>query len=169
MVNRKIIWMTIVVLAALLLLAGCNKESDSTDAITTASIVNSQEDFLRAVSPDGTWIVAILEDMEVDQQIVIDGTFKRNDEVYRKLAFYSQDENRKITARYTLSAPSMVVKSPNTRIQSGVFKGDVYVEATGFHLVDAVVDGNITFASQEYLDSYSADETSEVTGTIGLD
>jgi hypothetical protein len=169
MVYRKIIWITIAVLAALFLLAGCSKESDSADAVTTASIVNTKEDFLRAAGTDGTWIVAILEDMEFDRQVVIDGTFTRNDEVYRKLAFYSQDENRKVTARYTLTAPSMLVRSPNTRIQGGVFKGDVYVEAEGFHLVDAKVEGNILFASQEYLDSFSADENSEVSGTIGLD
>lgn len=168
MVHKKNVFMIIVVLAILFVLSSCNKESDSTDAITTASIVNTPEDFRRAISPDGTWIVAILQDMDIDQEIIIDGDFTRNDELYRKLAFYTQDENRKVTARYTLSAPKMVVRSPNTRIQSGIFKGDVYVEATGFHLVDAVVEGKIIFSSQEYLDSFSTDETSRVTGSVAL-
>lgn len=168
MVHKKNVFMIIAVLAILFVLSSCNKESDTTDAITTASIVNTPEDFRRAISSDGTWIVAILQDMDFDKEIIIDGDFTRNDELYRKLAFYTQDENRKVTARYTLSAPKMVVRSPNTRIQSGIFKGDVYVEATGFHLVDAVVEGNIIFSSQEYLDSFSTDETSRVTGSVAL-
>ena len=38
-----------------------------------------------------------------------------------------------------------MVRSENTRIQEGTFVGDVYVEAPGFHLVGATVDGDIYF------------------------
>ena len=98
------------------------------------------------------------KDMSFTDEIVIAGEFTRNDELYRKLAFYSQDENRNITARYTVTAPSVTVRSPNTRLQGGTIAGDVYVEAPGFHLVDGTVEGDIYFASQEYADSFTADE-----------
>ena len=46
-----------------------------------------------------------------------------------------------MTARYTLTAPRLIVRHRNTRIQGGTFKGDVYVEAQGFELVDATSTG----------------------------
>lgn len=163
---------------AVLILAGCSKAEESTppeqtaetqseaDAVTTASIVNTEAAFRTAVSAEGTWIIAILEDMSFTDEIVIAGEFTRNDELYRKLAFYSQDENRTITARYTVTAPSVTVRSPNTRLQGGTIAGDVYVEAPGFHLVGGTVEGDIYFASQEYADSFSSDENSSVTGEL---
>lgn len=165
--------------AAVLILAGCSKAEETlpeqttevetaaeADAVTTASIVNTEAAFRTAVSAEGTWIIAILEDMSFSEEIVIAGEFTRNDELYRKLAFYSQDENRTITARYTVTAPRMTVRSPNTRLQGGTIAGDVYVEAPGFHLVDGTVEGNIYFASQEYAEGFTADENSSVTGEI---
>lgn len=181
---RKIVVMAVA--AALLILAGCSgteKEASASaadaakivdtqvdivntqvDVVTTASIVNTTTDFQTAVSAEGSWIIAILEDLSFGEEIVIEGEFTRNDKLYRKLAFYAQDENRTVTDRFTVTAPRMIIRSPNTRIQSGTFIGDVYVEANGFHLVDGTVDGTIYFASQEYFDSFSADENSSVTG-----
>lgn len=165
--------------AAVLILAGCSKAEETppeqtaeveteaeADAVTTASIVNTEAAFRTAVSAEGTWIIAILEDMSFNEEIVIEGEFTRNDELYRKLAFYSQDENRNITARYTVTAPSVTVRSPNTRLQGGTIAGDVYVEAPGFHLVGGTVEGDIYFATQDFADSYSADEDSTVTGDL---
>ncbi len=138
------------------------------DAITTASVVDKASDFLSAVGPDGTWIIAVVQDLSLDKEIVVDGQFTQNDKPYRKLAFYAQDANRKITERYTVTAPRMTVRSQNTRIQGGTFRGDVYVEANGFHLVDGTVDGNVYFLKQEYLDSFTMDEPSSVTGVTEL-
>lgn len=158
-----------------LLVSGCSKKEESVasiapepDAVTTASIVNDASSFLKALSQDGTWIVAVLQDMTLETEIVVDGQFTQNDKAYRKLAFYAQDADRKITERYTVTAPRMTVRSENTRIQSGTFSGDVYVEVNGFHLVDGKVDGNIYFLTQEYLDSFTMDGTSSVTGVTEL-
>lgn len=138
------------------------------DAITTASIVNKASDFLTAVGPGGTWIIAVLEDLSLDKEVVVDGQFTQNDKPYRKLAFYAQDANRKITERYTVTASRMTVRSQNTRVQGGTFRGDVYVEANGFHLVDGTIDGNVYFLKQEYLDSFTMDEPSSVTGVTEM-
>ena len=110
----------------------------------------------------------MVQDLSLDSEIVVDGQFTQNDKPYRKLAFYAQDANRKITERYTVIAPRMTVRSQNTRIQGGTFRGDVYVEANGFHLVDGTVDGNVYFLKQEYLDSFTMDEPSSVTGVTEL-
>ncbi|MGM0431792.1 MAG: hypothetical protein ACQEQU_03685 [Spirochaetota bacterium] len=159
------------VIAFSLIIGGCGGEAeeepaapDEADEVSTASIVNTVPDLRTALSEDGTWIVAVLQDLTVEDELVVEGQFVQNDEPYRKLAFYTQDEDRNITDRYTVTAPRMIVQSENTRIQGGTFNGDVYVEANGFHLVEGTVEGDVYFSEQEYADSFSLDENSSVTG-----
>lgn len=140
----------------------------STNAVTTASIVNNEAAFLKAISKDGTWIIAILNDMTINKELVLDGQFKNKDVIDRKLALYAQDANKTITARYTLKAPKFTIKSENARIEHGTFVGDVYVDAKGFKLTDAKIDGNLYFTTEEYKSTYKADATSSVTGTTAV-
>jgi len=149
--------------------------NDNTDAVTTASIVDNEQAFIDAISNKGTWIICLTKNLTVDQELVLEGEFKNgkkddagNDIIQRKIALYSQDENRNITARYVLTAPKLTIKSPNASIQHGTFKGDLYVDADNFALVDATVDGNVYFTKQEYKDSFTMDGTSQVTGTMSL-
>lgn len=165
------------VCASLIILAGCGNNEDtadkasssvassevassvaeSTEVVTTASISNDPADVVAGLSADGTWIYAITDDVVVPEDIIVSGTFyDKNDEsgdIYRKLALYSQDEDHKVTAEFTLEAPKMIVESPNFKIQNGTFVGDVVVKAEGFQLADSKVEGNVTFDSQELMDS----------------
>ncbi|WNS44640.1 hypothetical protein [Paenibacillus sp. MMS20-IR301] len=150
------------------LLAGCGSNNNAaneaaattapateqTDAVTTASIVNQADAFTAAVSESGNWIVAILNDLTVDSDVVVAGEFHDKGDaanaIYRKLALYAQDADHKVTATYTLTAPKVTVQSENFRVQGGTIKGDVYVEANGFNLYkDATIDGNLYFASED--------------------
>lgn len=140
-------------------LSSCsNNPSGTADIVTSASIVDNDTALAKALSKDGTWIAAIVKDITTNKELVVEGDFHdKNDTskpLYRKLALYAQDENRKVTARYVLTAPKLIIKSPNAKIQGGTFKGDVYVQANGFTIQDATVDGNVYFASQEYKDSF---------------
>lgn len=174
-----------ILMSAALLLAGCGQQGDAgqeeaqpeeaqteaeseADAVSTASVVDTADGFIRAASSDGTWIIAITQDLTVDSEIVVAGEFTRRDEIYRKLALYAQDEDRNITDRYTLTAPRLVVRSENTRIEEGTFVGDVYIEAPGFHLVGATVEGNVYFETEALRDSFEMDDASEVTGEIRI-
>lgn len=146
-----------------------------TDAVTTASIVNNEAAFLNAISANGTWIICLLNDLKVNQDITLEGEFKNGkvddagkDIIQRKVALYTQDENRNITARFTLTAPKFTINSPEASIQRGTFVGDLYVNATNFKLVDAVIEGNIYFKDAQVQSTFSMDETSKVTGTQGL-
>ncbi|MDF2543260.1 MAG: hypothetical protein K0S47_2978 [Herbinix sp.] len=141
------------------------------DTVTTASIVDTSEAFEKAISNTGTWIIALTKDLTVDKEITLDGEFKNgkkddagNDQIQRKVALYAQDEERNITARYTLTAPKFTINSPEASIQHGTFKGDLYVNVENFKLVDATVDGNVFFTKEEYKTSFAMDETSKVTG-----
>ena len=183
---KKTLSIVAVAVLSISILAGCAKSNTpapktetkpetktetKTDAVTTASIVDTPEAFLKAVSKDGKWIIAITKDLTIDKEIVLDGEFKNGkkdkdnkDIIQRKIALYTQDDKKNVTARFTLTAPKLTVNSPEARIQSGTFKGDVYVSAKNFQLVDAKVDGNIYFTNDEAKSTFKMDTTSSVTG-----
>lgn len=173
---------------AVTLFAGCGKKEeaktdtdkkteteDKTDAVTTASIVNDADAFVKAASKGGTWIIATLGDLKVDKEIVLDGEFKNgkkddkgNDVIQRKIGLYTQDADRNVTARFTLTAPKLTVTSPNASIQHGTFKGDIYVSVDNFQLVDTKVDGNVYFTTDTAKSTFKMDDKSSVTGVQEL-
>ena len=141
---------------------------EATDVNTTASIVNEPDAFVKAVSENGTWIIATLSDINIDQDVVVAGEFHdKNDntkDLYRKIAPYTQDADKKIVDSYTITVPKMTIQSPNTKIAGGTIKGDVYVEAEGFNLSqEAKIEGNIFYASEEV--KASAVIEGDITGT----
>mgnify|MGYP001347078971 CR=1 FL=1 len=180
----------LIFILAISLLSGCAREqtpappaqteepnpADATpDAVTTASIVDNAEDFEKAISNNGTWIIAVTKDITTDKELVLDGEFKNGkkdsegkDIIQRKIALYAQDANRNITARYTLTAPKLTINSPEASIQHGTFKGDLYVSSKNFKLVDATVEGNVYFTNEDAKSTFTMDEDSKITGTQGM-
>lgn len=137
------------------------------DAVSSASLVNTAPLFIKAISKDGVWIICLLNDLTIDEALVVDGDFMNNKTPpvsQRKIALYEQDENRTVTARYTLTAPKMTINSIDCSIQHGTFRGDLYVAGKNFQLVDTTVDGDIFFLNAEAKTSFKMDETSKVTG-----
>lgn len=160
-----------------MLFAGCGQQTappattTAPDTVTSASIVDNAAAFEKAISKDGTWIIATTKDLSTDNKLVLEGEFKNgkkddsgNDVIQRKIGLYTQDDNRNITARFTLTAPELTVKSPNASIQHGTFKGDLIVDVKDFELVDATVDGNVYFTSEEAQSTFKMDEASKITG-----
>ncbi|MDF2595514.1 MAG: hypothetical protein K0R69_1855 [Clostridia bacterium] len=175
----KVLILSLTLSAALL--AGCSSTKApvpetpateaSVDAVTTASLVDNETDFEKGISKDGTWIISTLNDLTFDKELVLDGEFKngkKNDDgtdaIQRKIALYAQDADKNVTARYTLTAPKLTVTSPNARIQGGTFVGDVYVEAENFSIVDATVEGNVYFASEDLKATFKLEKEGKVTG-----
>jgi len=147
----------------------------TSDVVSSASIVDNAAAFEKAISNTGTWIIAITKDVSVGKDIVLDGEFKNGkkdtagkDIIQRKVALYTQDANRKITARFTLTAPKFTINSPEASIQHGTFKGDLYVSAKDFQLIDTTVNGNVYFTSDDAKNTFKADSTSKVTGVQEL-
>lgn len=141
------------------------------DVTTTASIVDNAAAFEKAISSTGTWIICTTKDITFDKEIVLDGEFKNGkkdkdgkDIIQRKVALYTQDENRNVTARFTLIAPKFTINSPEASIQHGTFKGDLYVSARNFKLVDTIVEGNVYFTTDEAQSTFTMDEKSKITG-----
>lgn len=173
--------LTLVLLLSAILLVGCGGEQadpdegqNEQDTVAAASLnIKDEEVFKKSISEEGKWIVCTIEDLTFDEELVVEGTFHdkgdSSNDVYRKIAPYTQDENRNVTERFTITAPSMVIKSPNTNFQAGVFEGDIYVQANGFRLTDATVEGNIYFENEEYRSSANISDDSEVTGEIEVE
>ena len=146
------------------------------DVVTTASLVNNIESFKKGISADGAWIISTLGDLVSKEELVLTGTFKNGkkdkvtgeDAIQRKISLYTQDADKNVTARFTLTAPKLTIESPNARIQSGTFIGDVYVNAENFQLVDATVEGNVYYLTQAVKDTAKIDAKSKVTGEVAL-
>jgi len=147
------------------------------DVVTTASLVDTEAAFESAISSDGTWIIATIKDLTFDKDLVVDGDFKngKTDEkdatielMQRKIALYTQDEDRNVTARFVLTAPKLTFNSVMGSIEHGTFKGDLYVSANDFKLKDAKVDGNVYFTTDEAKSTFKMDDKSEVTGVQEL-
>ncbi len=146
------------------------------DGVTAASEKEGADaaKLVKGVSKDGGWIYSITKNVTMDKELVVEGTFRSKglaeNDVYRKLALYSQSKDRdaknQVTENFTLTVPKMTVNSPNFRIQNGIVKGDIYVNATGFELAGAKVDGNVYFATESQLESAKLEAVKEVTGKV---
>lgn len=166
---KKLIIALLILVIGSVAFAGAQGE-ETVDAVSnpTEAIVTGTDDTIEALGPNGAWIVIFEQDVKVSKDIVVGGEVYEDADAEaprRKLALYAQDSDRNVTARYTLSAPKMIVRHLNTRIQGGIFDGDVYVEAEGFNMVDATIDGNLYFKSKALQDSAKIDDKSKVTGT----
>ncbi|WP_204598040.1 hypothetical protein [Clostridium pascui] len=146
-------------------------QENKTDVVTTASVVDNAAAFEKAISNKGTWIIAIVKDLTINKDLVLDGEFKNGkkdkdgkDIVQRKVALYTQDENRNVTNRFTLTAPKFTINSPKASIQHGTFKGDLYVSAKDFELIDATVNGNVYFTNNDAKSTFKMDDKSKITG-----
>ena len=161
------------IMAVSILLASCSPAVTPavTDVVGSASIVDNASAFEKAIAKDGTWIIGITKDLSIDKDLVLEGDFKNGKKdadgkelMQRKIALYTQDADRNITARFTLTAKSLTVKSVVASIQHGTFKGDLYIEVNGFKLIDTKVEGNVYFRSEEFKASFVMDDKSSVTG-----
>jgi hypothetical protein len=171
--NRKSALVLIVIALTSILIASCSPAVTPvlTDAVGSASIVDNATAFEKAISTTGTWIIAITKDLTIDKDLVLAGDFKNgkkdtsgNDLLQRKIALYTQDADRNITNRFTLTVRSLTVESALASIQHGTFKGDLYIAVDGFQLIDTKVEGNVYFRSEAFKASFLMDSTSSVTG-----
>ncbi|MEE0881648.1 MAG: lipofamily protein [Turicibacter sp.] len=142
-----------------------NENKEATDATTGPSWVTDDKSLETAINE--SWIVIVTKDLKTDKELVFKGGFENNNnEGSRLLTLYNQDENGVKSASYTLTAPKATFQQDGSKIKGGTFKGDVYVECNNFELVDATIDGNVYFKTQEAKDTFKMDDTSKVTGKM---
>lgn len=62
----------------------------------------------------------------------------------------------------------MTITSPEASIQHGTYKGDLYISVANFKLIDATVEGNVYFTTEDAKSTFNMDETSKITGKSEL-
>ncbi|MBZ9623161.1 hypothetical protein G9F71_009860 [Clostridium sp. FP2] len=169
----------IVAVAVAAVFTGCAKKAEptiatKTDVVTSASFTKDPEILVKGMGKDGNWIIGITDNMTTKDELVLEGdNFKKADKKdptkkvlagKHQLVLMARDDKKVTTANYTLTAKRLTVKSKNGKIEGGTFKGDVYVESTGFSLEAAKIDGNIYFANEDDKKSFKMDDKSSVTG-----
>lgn len=167
-VHGGLIMKKLVILLALSLLVACGAKDDkpetpeTPDVVTVASISDKADVVEKSLGTDGNWITAALADVTYTSDVTVDGTFHDKgadaNAVYRKLALHTQDDAYNILENFVMTTPKLIVKSENFTVFYGTIKGDVEVHANGFALVGTKVEGNVTFAKEEYKESALLDK-----------
>ncbi len=141
---------------------------EEVDAVSGASIVDNNEDFLFSITEKGNWITAVLKDLTFEEDLVLvgDGFESRPGNPDRKIGLYSTGDDDEIT-RFTLTAPRLFIKATPARLVNGTFVGDVYVEAEAFKLSGATIEGNLYFLNEEAKSTF-IDDNGTVTGKMIL-
>ena len=189
--KKKLILLTICLALIVSMMAGCAKtpakepakepattepatepeeteKPEETDAVSSASVVSDEESFKKGISKEGTFIVLTTKDLTFEEDLVVDGTFTKADKEGKEVPVRSLAFTQTGAERYSVTAPNMIIKSENTLMEYGIFKGDVYVQAPGFTTKDATIEGNLYFATQELMDAFEIDELTKVSGETAV-
>ena len=149
--------------------------SNAINAINANSIVSTPITFEKAISSKGTRIITITKNLTIDKDLIVDGKYSNDKKNAsgkyigeRKINLYRQDKDKKITAKLSLTVPKLTINSPQTNIEHGTFKGNIYVSSRNFHLIDATVKGNVCFTTNEAKHTFRMDTKSKVTGKLVL-
>jgi len=169
--KSKIILLTSAILTVLLVGCGMGPSSPSQTqkttpkVINTTSMVSTANEFEKAISNKGTWVITLKKNLTIDKELVVNGEFKKDKNIIgRNIDLYSQDKNKSITDKFTLTVPKLTINSPKTSIEHGTFKGDLYVSSNDFQLIDTTVNGNVYFTTSKAKSTCKMDAKSKVTG-----
>jgi len=169
--KSKIILLTSAILTVLLV--GCNMKAPTqtnipktTPKVMSATLmVSTPNEFKMAISSKGTENIYLKKNITTNKALVVNGEFRTNKILLeRKINLNSTNKAKNIVSRFTLSVPKLTIKSTQTTMEHGTFKGDLYVSANNFQLIDTKVDGNVYFTTQEAKNTCKMDAKSMVTG-----
>jgi hypothetical protein len=188
--KRKALVLALTVALATTAFVGCGKKAEPTpaatapaadtkkaDAVTTASVVDNNAAFEKALTKDGgKYVIATLKDLTFDKELVVDGVYKTgkkdaqgalvkdaegNEATQRKIALYTQDDKQAVTGRFTLTAPKLTFNSNYGSLEHGTFKGDLYIAGKNFKLVNQKIDGNIYFLNEDAQKTFTIADSSK--------
>ena len=142
-----------------------SKVTGKKELVRISNGVDTDAFFEKAISKNGIQTIDMKKSLTINKDLVVDGEF-RNDKALleRKINLYSQDKAKNIGDRFTLTVPKLTVKSTQTSMEHGTFKGDLYISANNFQLIDTKVEGNIYFTTPEAKNTCKIDAKSKVTG-----
>ena len=114
------------------------------------SIVSTSAQFENAISNKGTCIIVIIRNITINKNLVVNGDYTNGKNILeRKIDLYRRNKDKNMTGRLNLAVTKLTVNSPRTSIEHGTFKGNIYVSSNNFRLIDAKVEGNVYFTTNE--------------------
>lgn len=183
--KSKLILLSLSMVLAVSLLAGCSSKAPATnsdaakttavaktDTVSGASQATDEASFENKISKNGNYIIITSKDLTFTKDLTVDGNFTKKgkdgkDVVARSLAFASKSADGKtVDKRFTVTVPRIVINSENTLLEDGIIKGDVYVQAKGFTTLDATINGNLYFATDDLKNAFCADAKTKITGNV---
>lgn len=144
------------------------------DATTGASQTTDEASFEKAISKDNSnYMVITNRNLTFTKDLTVESGIKKGangaaDTVTRSLGLAALGADKKVSTKYTLTVPRLVINGENEKIEYGIVKGDIYVQAKGFTTKAATIDGNLYFATQELKDAFKLDAASKVTGQTAV-
>ena len=154
---------------------------DGVSAISgpTSAVGETSTALVEAMHESGAWVFGLQNDMTLDEPLYITGTFYQNmhgddqmDFQRRKLAFYRRDADRQPIGAWRLTAPhGITVYSPyagfySDGVYNGYVVGDVTVHANNFSLIGVIIEGDLIFANESYLNSAEARQWNPTTANF---
>ena len=137
-------------------------DTKNPDAVSSASLATDEASFKEKISANGNWIVLTDKDLSFTEDLVVEGDFEK-----RALAFAAYLPDNKID-KFSVTAPTIVINNPNTLLEYGIIKGDVYVKSEGFTTKDATIEGNLYFETEELKSAFTKDEMTKVSGEVSV-
>ncbi|MBU3216853.1 hypothetical protein LL033_15030 [Clostridium estertheticum] len=142
-----------------------SKVTGKQELVTTLNEVDTAASFEKAISKDGIQTIDMKKSLTINKNLVVDGEFRSDKALLqRKINLYSQDKAKNIGDRFTLAVPKLTIKSTETSMEHGTFKGDLYISANNFQLIDTKVEGNVYFTTPEAKNTCKMDAKSKVIG-----
>lgn len=139
------------------------------DTVTGASQAVDEAAFEQKISKDNSnYMVITSKDLTFTKDLIVESGVKKDkdgkDAPNRSIGLATETKDNKVDKRFTLTVPRLVFNGENGKIEYGIVKGDVYVQAKGFTLKDATIDGNLYFATEELKNAFKLDATTKITG-----
>lgn len=184
--KSKFMVLTLSMVLGVSLLAGCSSKPAApaadaakpaaaapakTDAVSGASRVNDEATFEKKISKDNSnYMVIVEKDLTFTKDLTVESGVKKGtdgkESPNRSIAPATLTSDNKVDKRFTVTVPKLVFNGENGKIEYGIVKGDVYVQAKGFTMKDGTIDGNLYFANDELKNAFKLDATSKVTGKV---
>lgn len=177
--KSKLMLFSLSMVVAATILAGCASKpaapapapttAAKTDTVAGASQAVDEAAFEQKISKDNSnYMIIAKKDMTFTKDLIVESGVKKDKDgketPNRSIGLATLTKDNKVDTRFTLTAPRIVFTGENGKIEYGIVKGDVYVQAKGFILKDATIDGNLYFATDDLKNAFKLDATTKITG-----
>lgn len=180
--KSKLMVLSLTMVVGVSILAGCANKTAApaaakpattaaakSDTVTGASQAIDEAAFEQKIGKDNkNYMIIANKDMTFTKDLIVESGVKKDKDgketPNRSIGLATETADNKVDKRFTLTVPNLVFNGENGKVEYGIVKGDVYVQAKGFTLKDATINGNLYFANDDLKNAFKLDATTKITG-----